>query len=159
MAECNNNCSTCNTSCKSGCPLCNVKGKTVPLITVKSLIKTGSDYLNNNQAYICINRKCNVIYFQEENPKYFIKEEVKVPVWFKSTFNEYIVCYCNNIKLQDVVEVVKNSNKENLTKEEIFNILNLTENKNCLYNNPVGECCDKLFTNAIEFAYKQKNNE
>ena len=99
MAECNNNCSTCNTSCKSGCPLCNVKGKTVPLITVKSLIKTGSDYLNDNQAYICINRKCNVIYFQEENPKYFIKEEVKVPVWFKSTFNEYIVCYCNNISI------------------------------------------------------------
>ena len=77
MAECNNNCSTCNTSCKSGCPLCNVKGKTVPLITVKSLVKTGSNYLNDNQAYICINRKCNVIYFQEENPKYFIKEEVK----------------------------------------------------------------------------------
>ena len=67
MAECNSNCATCSTSCKSGCPLCNVKGKTVPLITVKSLVKNGADYLNDNQAYICINRKCNVIYFQEEN--------------------------------------------------------------------------------------------
>ena len=159
MAECNSNCATCSTSCKSGCPLCNVKGKTVPLITVKSLVKNGADYLNDNQAYICINRKCNVIYFQEENPKYFIKEEVKVPVWFKAKLNEYIVCYCNNVKLQDIVEIVKNSDKDNLTKEDIFNILNITEGKNCLYTNPVGESCDKLFANAIEFAYKQKNNE
>ena len=41
----------------------------------------------------------------------------------------------------------------------IFNILNITEGKHCLYTNPVGESCDKLFANAIEFAYKQKNNE
>lgn len=159
MSECNNNCSTCNTNCKGGCPICNVKGKLVPLLTVKSLIKNGLNYLTDEQTYICINRKCNVIYYQDNNPKYFEKAEIKTPVWFKSNFNEYIVCYCHKIKLIDIVNIVKNSSDDCLTKEKIFKILNIKEENDCIHNNPVGEICDKLFENAIEFAYKQKNNE
>lgn len=159
MSECNNNCSTCSSNCKGGCPICNVKGKNVPLITAKSLIKDGHNYLNNEQIYICINRKCSVIYFQDDNPKYFGKNEIKVPIWFKSNFNDYIVCYCHNIKLIDIVNIVKNSSDDNLTKEKIFNILDIKEENDCIHNNPTGECCDKLFVNAIEFAYKQKNSE
>lgn len=159
MEKCDQNCSTCSSKCGSGCPICNVQGKNVPLITVKSLIKDKNYYLNDNNIYICINRKCPVIYYQEENPKYFIKDDIKTQIWFKSSINEQIICYCHNIKLIDIVEIVKNSEEKDLTKEKIFEKLNVKEEKDCLYNNPLGESCDKLFKNAIEFAYKQKNNE
>lgn len=159
MNKCDHNCSTCSSICGSGCPLCNVQGKEVPLITVESLLKDKNHYFNDLNTYICINRKCPVIYYQEENPKYFIKDDVKTQIWFKSSLNEQIICYCHNIKLTDIVEIVKKSNETNLTKEKIFKILNIKEENNCLYHNPVGESCDKLFKNAIEFAYKQKNNE
>ena len=112
-----------------------------------------------SSIYICINRKCPVIYYQEENPKYFIKDDIKTQIWFKSSLNEQIICYCHNIKLIDIVEIVKNSEENDLTKEKIFEKLNVKEEKDCLYNNPLGESCDKLFKNAIEFAYKQKNND
>ena len=159
MNKCDQNCTTCSSKCGNGCPLCNVSGKEVPLITVKSLLKDQKHYLNDLKVYICINRKCPIIYYQEENPKYFIKDDIKTQIWFKSSLNEQIICYCHNIKLLDIVEIVKQSNDTNLTKEKIFKILNIKEENNCLYHNPLGESCDKLFKNAIEFAYKQKNIE
>ena len=160
MNKCDQNCNTCSSKCGSGCPICNVAGKNVPLITVKSLIKDKNSFLNEKNTYICINRKCPVIYYQEENPKYFIKDDVKSQIWFKSSLNEQIICYCHNIKLTNIVEIVKNSNDNNLTKEKIFNLLGYEiSDKECIYHNPLGESCDKLFKNAIEFAYKQKNNE
>lgn len=159
MNKCDQKCNTCSSKCNNGCPICNVIGKNVPLITVKSLLKDKNQYLNDNNIYICINRKCPVIYYQEENPKYFTKDDIKTQIWFKSSLNEQIICYCHNIKLTDIIEIVKNSDQEDLTKEKIFEQLNIKEENNCLYNNPLGESCDKLFKNAIEFAYKQKNNE
>lgn len=159
MNKCDQNCNTCLSKCGYVCPLCNVQGKKVPLITVKSLLKEKYHYLNDFNVYICINRKCPVIYYQEENPKYFIKDDVKTQIWFKSGLKEQIICYCHNIKLTDIIEIVKKSDEKDLNKEKIFKILNIEEKNNCLYHNPLGESCDKLFINAIEFAYKQKNNE
>ena len=160
MNKCDQNCNTCSSNCKQGCPICNVLGKNVPLITVKSLIKDKNSFLNEKNTYICINRKCTVIYYQEENPKCFIKDDVKSQIWFKSSLNEQIICYCHNIKLTEIVEIVKNSDDNNLTKEKIFNLLGYEiSDKECIYHNPLGESCDILFKNAIEFAYKQKNNE
>lgn len=158
MSNCNNDCKNCNTSCKNGCPVCNVLGKIVPVNTLRSLIIKNNSLIKDTTSYICINRKCACIYYQEDNPKYFIKDEVKVPIWFKSSLKEQIICYCHNIKLTDIVEIVKRSDDLKLTKEKIFKILNIKEGSNCEINNPIGECCDKLFTNAIEFAYKQKEN-
>ena len=157
MNTCNQNCNTCTSKCQNGCPICNVVGKEVPLITVKNLLKNKQIYLTTEKTYICINRKCPVIYYQEKNPQYFIKDDVKTQIWFKTSLKEHIVCYCHNIKLLDIVEIVKQQDDTNLTKEKIFKILNIKETNDCLHNNPLGESCDKLFQNAIEYAYKQKN--
>ena len=156
--SCNNNCNTCTSSCNTKCPICNKVGKSVPLITLKSLISKNQELITDSNSYICVNRKCDVIYFQEGNPKYFTKSEIKTQIWFKSALKSQIICYCHNILLTDILEIVNNSNDLNLTKEKIFNILNIKETNGCVYHNPIGESCDKLFKNAIEFAYKQKEN-
>ena len=61
MNKCDQNCNTCSANCKKGCPICNVLGKNVPLITVKSLIKDQNSFLNDKNTYICINRKFNIV--------------------------------------------------------------------------------------------------
>ena len=44
MNKCDQNCNTCSSKCQNGCPICNVSGKKVPLITVKSLLKQNKYY-------------------------------------------------------------------------------------------------------------------
>ena len=156
MSECDSNCKTCATGCPV-CPKCFKKGLKVPMRTVRSLSKVLLPNFVEN-SYICLNRKCDVIYYFSDTPNYLSKDDVKCRIWFKSGFNEFLVCYCNNIYLNDVVEYVKLKNKPNLTKEDYFKDHNLKEG-NCVDNFPLGCSCDKNFKSAIEFAYKQIDKE
>ena len=47
-----------------------------------------------------------------------IKREVLKRI--KEKYKNYIVCYCHNIYLDDIVKIVKNTNESNLTKKDIF---------------------------------------
>ena len=154
--ECNSNCKTCASVCAKSCPICGTKGKKVSNVTVKSLIKGDFLFVKTQSAYICVNKKCSVVYYQENYPKYYSKEEVKVPIWFKEKYNQYIVCYCHQIYLNDIVELVQHIDEQNVTKKEVLKYLNKQEQEDCLHLNPLGECCDTLFQNAIVYAYKQK---
>ena len=155
--NCDNKCSTCSTKCNLLCPICNKQVKNVPIQTVKSLIKHDINLLETEETYICLNKKCNLVYFQNNNPSYYFKNDVNKPVWFKEKYPNYIVCYCRNIYLKEIVELIQSINQDNLTKEEIIKLLKKEKaEENCLNNNPLGESCDKLFKNAIEFAYNQK---
>ncbi len=77
MNECTNNCNSCKNSCTVNCPICNMKAKAVPLIALKHKIIKNQELIMNDKRYICINRNCEVVYFQETNPKYFIKSEIE----------------------------------------------------------------------------------
>lgn len=157
MEKCSNNCQSCKIVCLSNCPICKSKGIEIPLVTAKSML-LNSIYLNENKIYVCPNRKCEVNYFQEGNPNYFIKSDLKRQIWFKTSLKSQIICYCHDIKLTDIIDVVFSSNKNNLTKKDIFDKIGIEEdNSKCIYNNPLGENCDKLFNNAIEYAYKLKD--
>ncbi len=52
-------------STKNGCPVCHQKGKRVPLITLKSLLKpTALETLKPEENYaFCSNPSCEVVYF------------------------------------------------------------------------------------------------
>lgn len=156
MSDCDSNCKTCKTGCPV-CPVCGKRGLKVPMETIRSLSKVlVPDFVED--GYICINRKCAVIYFFRDTPTYLSKDDVKSKIWFKSGFNEYLVCYCHNIFLKDVVEFVKKENKPGITKDYYFKAHNLTEG-DCLHHFPLGCSCDKNFKAAIDFAYSQLNND
>lgn len=152
--ECNNNCSTCTTSCQQKCPKCDGSALGIETATVLNLT-TRTDVKVDKQHYICLNPRCNVIYFSEDNKEIYLKNEIKVPIWFKSNFMEYLVCYCRNIYLKDIIKAV--FTLENPTKEEIIKFLEKENiSTNCLINNPVSRDCDLLFRNAIEYALELK---
>jgi len=63
--ECNSNCKTCASVCAKSCPICGTKGKKVSNVTVTSLINGDFLFDKTQSAYICVNKKCSVVYFTE----------------------------------------------------------------------------------------------
>lgn len=157
--ECNNTHENCNhhNCCKRRChnqivcPVCHHLAVEVPLETVRSM--TNINELTG-KFYLCSGRECNVAYFNEE---YLIeKSELNTKIWFKESLDEFIVCYCHNIKLKDIVHAVKQTKTTN--KEEILKFLGKKfEDNDCLHKNPAGTSCDKLFENALEYANELNN--
>jgi len=152
--ECNNECTTCQTSCNKTCPICEKTGLIVNSATVLNLTNR-TDLRLNNKHFICTNPKCECVYFDEEYTYAIKKEEVNVPIWFKSRINNYLVCYCKKIYLTEIIDAVMKLN--NPTKEEIIKYLGKESiEQNCLVNNPISKSCDKLFKNAINYAKELK---
>ncbi len=157
--KCDQNCTSCATRCHIPCPVCGKIGQLVAYETVNHLINQPCHFFENEEIYICTSKKCEAVYYQENNPTIYFKKDLLVPVWYKEKYNQFLVCYCHNIYLHHIVEVVKGSTCNHLTKKDILKILSKSENENCKQQNPTGQSCDILFQNAIEFAYKQKRGE
>lgn len=154
--ECSHNCATCNSNCGFKCPVCGANCIYVNSLTVQNLTNKQIDV--EKKYFLCTNPNCDVIYVDEHNIDIFSKRDVKVPVWYKSDFFNYIVCYCRNIYLRDVLQAVFSI--DNPTKENILKFLN-KENveTNCLLNNPTGKSCDLLFENSINYAIDLKKQQ
>ncbi len=162
--NCNHNCDNCNSSCGVKCPICGSASIAVPGITVVHLTKNVKVNDINKDYHICINRSCNVAYF-DDNGNTIDKSNVNVPIWFKEKFQKYIVCYCENITLEDVFEAVaalKDKSYDIITKEDIYKYYNKKHNHtayDCLIRNPIGKSCDRLMENAIEAALENISNK
>ena len=150
MGTCNGNCNGCKGGCMYHCPICGAGAMMVPKETVKEMLIDNTKLDTSSDTYICLNKKCNVTYF---NTKGLVeKKDVKVPIWFKEYISQStIICYCHNVTLQDIEKVVKEQHI--YKKDEILKFLNkdITK-KDCLHKNPIGKECDELFKNAIEYA-------
>lgn len=146
MNNCKGECNSCKTSCKR-CPVCHGNAMMVESETVKCILKDTSEYIEE-QTYICLNHFCEVTYFNSS--QYYVKDELKVPIWFKENVNDMVVCYCLNITLNDIRRVVTTNNVNNI--DEIVKILGKDKiKKDCIHLNPIGKNCDKLFLNTIKY--------
>lgn len=157
--NCNNDCSTCQTSCGPKCPVCGAAGMHVESITVAHMANNKVNL--DDMYYLCINKKCNVAYFNDKDVT-IPKQDVKVDIWFKENLNKYIICYCHNIKLSECFDAVKHiyKDKKDITKQDVISFLNKQdEPENCLLENPTGKSCDRLFENAIAAAINQIKNQ
>ena len=150
-------CHGCNHHCETPCcPICGSKGLGVPSETVQALINDDlKDSIHIESQYqLCVNRGCDGAYYNAD--EHFKTEDLKVPIWFKHNKDRYIVCYCRNITLDDIVSVVLNHPSLHHTKDVIKHLEKGHIKTDCKHNNPSGMCCEKLFDNAILYAMKQK---
>ncbi len=156
--KCNNECTSCATLCDSSCPVCHMKARKVNINVCKNILKDSTYILENHETYICNNRKCEVTYFQKDNPVVYLKEDLKVPVWFKERLENQIICYCYNIYLTDIIKIV-NESYDKLTIDDIKSKFKKQDMVKCETHNPIGESCEVLFQNAIDFAYHKKETK
>jgi len=159
MNNVNECCHECNTQkidqTKDNCPVCNKGGISVSKVTVEHLVT--DDYLklvDGEQYKICMNGDCSVVYYNVDNGVRFLKEQVKVPVWFKKDADPKYACYCSEVTEDQVIEaVVKHGAK---TVKEINAITGAMKNPNCKENNPLGVCCHKIIQEAIDKGLKME---
>ncbi len=140
MADCCGNKKVLTMEKDQECPFCKVKGKTVKLITLKSMLRPNKLETLNADAvhYFCSNEKCNVVYFDTNNKKY-VKSDIKVPVFQKETLNTVPVCYC----FDWTKEKIKKYKEQGVVTIPVEHIKqNIKENRcGCEVNNPQGSCC------------------
>lgn len=131
------------------CPICGTKGELVQNVTVKHML-IGDDsthQIGSCDYYLCMNDACDISYYNIEHNKYFKKEQVKVPIWFKKDAAPKYACYCSRVTEEEVIEaVVKHGAR---TVKDVNTITGAMKNANCKENNPLGVCCHKVIEEAI----------
>jgi hypothetical protein len=128
---------------KSGfelCSNCKVKGKTVKIITLKSMLKPSALETFNikENYYFCSTKDCNVVYFDRNNKKYLVSD-IKVPVHQKDNSTTTPICYCFDWTKEKINLYVE----KGLALNPVDHIReNINENRcGCEVNNPQGSCC------------------
>ena len=119
------------------CPVCQQKGKSVPIITLKAMLTPSVlSTLDPSASYLfCPNPACEVVYFSGEQA--FNKETVKVPVYQKDEGSEVPVCYCFGWTRQGLVKAI--ADEENPVQHISEQVQ--ANRCGCEVNNPQGSCC------------------
>jgi len=131
------------------CPVCNNPGSFVKNITVRHMIsedlleKVGSfDY------YLCMNKDCQIAYYNNDFRIEFKKSNVKVPIWFKKNAKPKYACYCSKVTEEQIINAVINDNATNI--KEVLKLTGAMNNPNCQINNPLGKCCHHIIQEIID---------
>jgi bacterioferritin-associated ferredoxin len=159
MNNVNECCHECNTQkidqTKDNCPVCNKGGISVSKVTVEHLVT--DDYLKSvegEQYKICMNEYCNVVYYSVDNEKKFLKDQVRVPIWFKKDANPKYACYCSKVTEDQVIDAVLKHGAKSV--KEVNAITGAMKNSNCKEKNPLGTCCHKIIQEAIDKGLKME---
>ena len=159
MNNVNECCHECNTQkidqTKDNCPVCNKGGISVSKVTVEHLVT--DDYhksVEGEQYKICMNEYCNVVYYSVDNEKKFLKDQVRVPIWFKKDANPKYACYCSKVTDDQVIDAVLKHGAKSV--KEVNAITGAMKNSNCKEKNPLGTCCHKIIQEAIDKGLKME---
>ncbi|MCJ7665521.1 MAG: (2Fe-2S)-binding protein [Actinobacteria bacterium] len=139
------------------CPVCNFPGEAVKIVTVESLVKDENckDVLKG-KYFLCKSKDCDVIYYNSDKDIIFLKDQVKVPIWYKKNAIPKYACYCSKTTEEEVIVAV--IEKGARTVEDVIRITGAMENDDCIRNNPRGYCCWNIIQEVIDKALEKKEN-
>ncbi|CAM3811546.1 MULTISPECIES: putative iron-sulfur cluster-binding metallochaperone [Paenibacillus] len=124
---------------RTDCPSCSEKGKSVQLITLKSLLKASA--LENiepkNSFLFCSSSTCPTVYFSTNHSQTFVESDLKVPVYQKNPSMNVPVCYCFDWTRDRLLQAA--GTDEQPTKQIKSHIQ--AGRCGCEVNNPQGSCC------------------
>lgn len=131
------------------CPVCKIQGESVSNITVEHLV-TDDHHIEviGDHYQICMNKDCDVIYYDNTNDIRFFKDQIKVPIWFKKNAEPKYACYCSKVTEKQVIDAVIYHGAK--TVKDVNAITSAMKNPDCKKNNPLGVCCHKIVQEAID---------
>ena len=125
---------------QKACPVNGIKGKSVQLITLKSLLKPSAlEQLNPESNYqFCQSSDCAVVYFSQKG-QVFTTDDVKVPVFHKDGRETTPVCYCFGWTRQRIAQEIAQFGESSA----VASITTQVQAKRCgcEMNNPQGSYC------------------
>lgn len=139
------------------CPVCNLPGEAVKIVTVESLVKDENkkDVLGGNY-FLCKSKDCDVVYYNPDKDMIFLKDQVKVSIWYKKDANPKYACYCSKTTEDEVIKAVIENGAR--TVEDVIRITGAMENDDCTRNNPRGYCCWNIIQEAIDKVLAKEKN-
>ncbi|MCX7695290.1 MAG: (2Fe-2S)-binding protein [Caloramator sp.] len=133
------------------CPMCKNEGDLVQRITVENLVNDHfKKHLKSSEYGLCKNPDCDIVYFNNETSEVYFQRDIKVPVWYKNQENP-IVCYCANVTLKDVIELVVEK-QEVKTLQDLVETTGAMKGCRCKTQNPSGKCCKDVLEDAFNYA-------
>ena len=139
------------------CPICNGNTQQVKHITVKHFVK--DDIINDlyeGDYHICLNKDCDVVYFNENKNIILKRQHIKMPIWYKKDANPKYICYCNKVTEDQIINAVLVDGAEDI--KDIIKLTGAMKNGKCETNNPVGKCCSPIIKETIDKALKIKES-
>lgn len=130
------------------CPACDQKAKSVPTLTVKSLIREHWRVPASASFSFCRTPECEVVYFSEE--AVFHKADVKVRVGVKEKSDPVPLCYCFGYSRADIRGEIASRGETNIPdriKSEVQSGFCA-----CKTKNPSGSCCLGDINRAVKEA-------
>lgn len=133
------------------CPVCGSLGVEVEPITVKSMLKDNlkAEINEDDEWYICSGNKCEITYFS--NNKKFLKNDLRVMIWYKERILQVPICYCSNLTEEEIYKAVRDGCK---TIDDVQEYTNKNITGKCQTENPLGKCCRNVFLKAMDDAKK-----
>ena len=112
------------------CPRCGSAGRSVQLITVKSLLTARAlERLTLNEHGFCATPDCEVVYFSEET--LFGRDDVRAPVFQKEPSGRRMVCYCFEVTEDNADTAAESRIRTHVQAGRCA----------CELRNPEGRCC------------------
>jgi hypothetical protein len=130
----------------SMCPVCGMKGQTVSVLTVKSLVREHTRVSPTANYKFCRSEDCDVVYFSTN--AVFRKPDVKVCVGLKEKEGSIQLCYCFDYTREDIRRDI-----ERLGHTDIAQKIKAEINAGfcaCEVKNPSGKCCLGEVTKAAQ---------
>ena len=88
---------------------------------------------------ICIDKDCDVVYYDLTENLIFRKQDIKIPIWYKKDADPQYICYCNKVTEQQIINAVLNGGAKDI--KDIIRLTGAMKNGKCEINNPFGKCC------------------
>jgi len=121
------------------CPVSRMKGKPVELLTVKALLtEPALRRINNAAHHYCPEPLCDVVYFDAKGT-FYVKSEIRVPVWQKEPFGDRTVCYCFGVSEESIRAEIQTTGRSEATERVRAHIA--AGRCACEVRNPRGACC------------------
>lgn len=140
------------------CPICDGNTQQVKYITVKHFVK--DDIINDlyeGDYHICLNKDCDVVYFNENKNIILKRQHIKMPIWYKKDANPKYICYCNKVTEEQIINAVLIDGAEDI--KDIIRLTGAMKNGKCETNNPLGKCCSPVIKETINKAIKIKGGD
>jgi hypothetical protein len=135
------------------CPLSGTKGRKVPVVTLKSLLRPDSlvRFTPDVQHYFCSDRGCEVVYFSEKGS--YERHELKVPVYQKDDGADVPVCYCFGWTRATIADAAALGEEDEIAPSISAHIK--AGRCGCEVNNPQGACCLGNVTGEVQATKQQ----
>lgn len=135
--------------------MCYGETQEIKSITVKHFVRDNFvDEIEDSKYNICLNKDCDVVYFNLDKELVFKKDSLKMPIWFKKDANPKYICYCNKVTEQQIIDAIHYKNAKDM--RDIITITGAMKNGECETKNPLGKCCGSVIQEIINRTLKNK---